>query len=364
MIGKHDGLKYSLAFLAAAGLVALTSTAGATGWGSGGSTATFDNLIPSMSSGQAYSERYSFAVDLDEGGHIGMNLTISNLGVRNGYGAADVRVRLPDHDNYSSSERLSRRNWSYEEDRFQIDISNTRVRAVDDDTFELKYEGDDLRVELQFKNRIPMWRPGNGELRSDDDFYRFTIVSPRADVTGRVYIDGQWRDVKGSQSGYADHVVTNVAPYNLGNRFSRFRQYDGDVFVMWREIDLTNDFGGGSVTWILVGRGDQILYEDTDATLQFGNIEHDEETGYRFPHAVQITSSNGSDKMRLLVRGDDVRRRDLLAGQGRMVRAIASRVSNPFQYDVRGQYALEVEVGGNRLRRSSEGNMTLDYVGK
>lgn len=341
------------------------SSPAAAGWGSSsGGNPSFDDLIPSMASGQAYSERYSFAVDLDGGGHIGMNLTISNLGVRNGYGAADVRVRLPDHDNYSSSERLSSRNWSYDENKFQIEIADTEVKAISDDTYQLNYRGDDVKVELQFENRIDMWRPGSGEIRNSDDYYRFTIVSPRADVTGRVHIDGKWRDVKGTRSGYADHVVTNVAPYNLGKRFSRFRQYDDNVFIMWREIDLTRDFGGTSVTWILVGVGDRIVYQDTNATVKFGQIERDDDTGYRFPRAVQIQSSQGDNSMRLMVRGEDVKRRDLLAGRGRMVRAIASAVSEPYQFDVHGQYALELVIDGKRLRTMSAGNMTMDYVNK
>lgn len=356
--------KQLMALVMGLGLMALASPAAAAGWGEGGQQATFEDLIPSMTSGKAYSERYGFAVDLDGGGHIGMDLTISNLGLRNGYGAADVRVRLPDQEKYTFSERLSRGDWRFDEEAFDVDIADTQVRALDANRYELRHDGGDVKVELTFTNRIPMWRPGNGELRQDDEFYRFTIVSPRADVSGRVYLDGQWHEVQGTQSGYADHVVTNVAPYDLGERFSRFRQYDDDVFVMWREIDLSDNFGDQSVTWVLVGRGDEILYQDTDAQVSFGNIEYDEETGYRYPHAVQIVSTNGEGRMRLLVRGDDVRRRDLLAGQGRLVRAIASRVTNPFQYDVHGQYALEIEVGDQRLRRSSQGNMTLDYVGQ
>ena len=175
--------------VAALAVVAAPMVAEADGWGEGNRAATASDLIPSMSSGQAYTERYSFSVSLDDGGHIGMNWTISNLGIRNGYGAAQVSVRHPDIDNYSSSERESRRNWSYDDNGFGLDIADATIEAVDDSTFELGYDGDGVRVELTFQNTIDMWRPGDGGLENGSDFYRFTMVSPRADVTGRI-VDG------------------------------------------------------------------------------------------------------------------------------------------------------------------------------
>ena len=321
-----------------------------------------NDLIPSKSSGQAYSERYSFAVDLDDGGHVGMNWTISNLGIRNGYGAAQVEVRHPDTDNYSSNERESRSNWSYDEDSFQLNIADATVEAVDDSTFELNYDGDDVRIELTFENTIDMWRPDSADIDSGGDFYRFTMVAPRAEVSGRVHIDGEWHDVTGSNSGYADHVVTNTAPYNMADRFIRFRQYSDDVFVMWRDVDLVDDFGGGNSTWVVVGVGDEIVYADDDPELRFGNVERDGDTGYPVPGAVQIISETDRGDLNLLLRKDDMDRTDLLEHHGRIAQAVASSVSDPYQYDIHGDWALEVNVGERRLRIRDDGHVTIDYV--
>lgn len=345
--------------LTGASLVASTATAEVSTNASGVSP---DELIPSMSSGQAYSERYNFAVDLDNGGHISMNWTISNLGIRNGYGAAEVEVRHSDIDDYHSSERESRRNWSYDENRFALDIADASIEAVDDGIFDLRYTGDDVRIELRFDNTIDAWRPPDGEVDDNGDFYRFTMVAPRADVTGRVYIEGQWHDVSGDRSGYADHVVTNIAPYNLATRFSRFRQYDDDVFVMWREMALTDDYGGDSNAWIVVGVGDELVYEDTAPDVRFGDIDYDAETGYHVPHAIQILSNNGDGQLQLTLREDEIHRTDLLDHYGRVVRMIASTVSEPYQYDIHGDYALQFDVGDHLIRTIESGHVTIDYI--
>lgn len=332
-------------------------------WASGtASPLSFQDLIPRMSSGSAYTERYSFSVDLDQGGHIGMNFTISNLGLRSGYGAAEVNVRWPGKEQYKYGERVSRRNWSYESDRFAMDIANTQVEASGEDTILLRHEGKEVKVELRFENRIPMWRPGTGEIRNGDDYYRFTLISPRADVTGRVYIDGQWHEVTGRRQGYADHVATNVAPYDLGKRFTRFRNYNDDLFVMWREIELTEQYGGEVVSWVVVGVGDEIIYQDASPEVQFGNLQRDQETSYNIPYAAQVNSSRGGAQLRFLLRGEDMRRRDLLQSYGRIARAVAGRFAKPFEYNISGDYALEVEVGGRVLRTTGSSHYTVDFV--
>ncbi len=350
----------SVAFIAGA-----ASTATAQGWGDGttGKPATVDELIPRMSSGQAYTERYSFAVDFDDGGHVGMNFTISNLGIRSGYGAAEFRFRHDDIDNYRYGERVSRSNWSYDEDNFALDIDKASIKADGDDAFILKYNGDEMRAELRFEKQMPMWRPGNGEIRQGEDYYRFMLVAPRANVTGRIFANGEWHEVTGTNSGYGDHVATNVAPFDLAKRFTRFRNYQDNAFVMWREVHLTGDYGGEKVSWVVVGVDDEIVYEDPNINVEFGNFQRDQETRYAVPHAAQLQSQQGDASLRFLLRGKEVDRTDLLESYGRVARAVASRVSEPYQYDVSGDYALEVtNADGEKLRITGSSHMTVDYV--
>lgn len=355
-----------LASLLMLALIGVASPALASGWGSTATerALTMSELIPRMSSGQAYSERYSFAVDFDDGGHVGINFTISNLGVRSGYGASEVRVRLPDHDNHRFAERYSRGDWSYDPDSFGLEIGPSSIKASGEDAFDFVYRGDDVEVELRFELQMPMWRPGSGEIRSGDDYYRYTLVGPRSNVSGRIKIDGQWKDVTGTRRGYADHVATNVAPFDLGKRFTRFRNYNDDAFIMWREIGLTEAFGGGTASWVVVGVGDRIVYQDANADVRFGELERDDETGYLIPHATQVTSQQGDDRLRFVLRGNDVNRRDLLASYGRVGRAVASRFSEPYEYVVAGDYTLEVLVGGRPLRLRGSSHVTVDHVNR
>lgn len=352
----------SFVFVAQA-VVAQTAVAQTQGWADGQARAArMADLVPRLSGGQAYSERYNFSVDLDGGGHIGIDFTISNLGVGNHRGASSVRVRLPGQERYNYSDQVRRRSWTYAQDRFMLDIAKTSVEAKGNDTFVLKHDGD-VKVELEFKNTIPMWKPGNGEIRvGSDGYYRYTLSAPRANVTGRVRIGETWHEVRGTRSGYGDHVATNVAPYNFAKRFSRFRHYNGDVFVIWREIQLEEEFGGQTFTWVMVGHKDEIVFADANATLRHGNVRPDAATGYQVPHSLQLEARRGSDTLTLQMVGSKVDKRDILASYGRAARLVAGAVSNPFQYNVQSRYTLQLNVGGRPASTTGNSHYTIDFI--
>ncbi len=350
--------------LAVMGFQANEASAQTQGWSSGGKAKapTMKTLVPRMSSGNAYTERYGFSVDLEGGGHIGVDFTISNLGLSSGYGASSVRVDLPGMSKkYDKSEKMSKGKWSHAKDRFYLDIAKTTVEGIGNDTFVLKHDGD-VKFELTFKNTIPMWSPGAGEIKVDGGYYKFNLIAPRANVSGKVFVDGAWREVKANREGYADHVATNVAPYDLAKRFSRFRHYNDDVFIIWREIQMEEKYGGETFTWVMVSYRDKIVFSDANATVRFGNVKPDATTGYNVPHSLQIESKDGKDSVTLVMRGSSYKRKDLLASYGRAARMIASTLSKPFQYTIPSEYTIQMTVQGATANVAGKSHYTIDYV--
>lgn len=349
-------LRGSLALLIVALATLLATPAFAQSWGRGGGKPTMKDLVPRMMTEEAYSERYSFAVDLDGGGHIGVDFTISNLGLGDGHGMLGVRVRRPGQPPYEFNKKLSRSEWSAASGSFELTFDNTSVRGVGADTFILTHKGA-RPFELTFKNKIPMWRPGGGQIDVEGGFYAFNLIAPRADVSGRV--DGV--EVTGARAGYADHVATNVAPFDLATRFTRFRDYNDDVFVMWRDIELTRDNGGQSVTWVVVGYKDAIVFSDASARLKLGNIKADK-TGYNVPKVVQLDGRSGKDSIRLIMQGRTMKRTDLLASYGTAAKMIAAAVSEPYQFELRGPYTLQMTIGGASATVEGRSHYTIDYL--
>jgi hypothetical protein len=355
------------ALMLAAGLP--SADAQTRGWSQGASTSTpiVDDLIPKMSSDEAYTERYGFAVDLDDGGHIGVDWTISNLGWGDGRGAASVRVRLPRPDlsgknAYTYQQPASKGSWTYSDKKFDIDIANTRVRARGRNTFVVTHEGEGLSFRLLFKNTTPMFKPGSGQIEVEGGYYKFNMLAARADVTGEVTIGGKTIAVKGTKQGYADHVATNVAPFDFAKRFTRFRTYNDDVFVMWREIKLHPNYGGRSLTWVVVGYRDKIVFSDPDAQIRFARLRKDPENSYQFPMAIQIDAKSGRDSIKLVMTGKKYKRTDLLANLGTAAKMVASTVSNPFRYTIKCNYSLEMTIQRATAQVSGRSHFVMDFV--
>ena len=342
--------------------------AAVTGWADGGgSTPTMQDLVPSMSSGEAYSERYGFSAKIDGGGEVVVNFTISNLGWGDGSAAVKVRVDLPDRDEYVYQKKVDRGSWSFSKNKFRLKVANTEVQGKGDNTFVVEHNGD-LKLRMKLTSDMSMWSPGNGEITVGDGYYyRLHAFALRSDMTGKVKPKGEsWTEIEGTRSGYGDHVATNIAPFDLGTRFSRFRVYDdeNDVFAMWREIELTDDYGGKSLSFLVVGYRDQIVFSDANAKTTYARRVKDTKTGYRLPYAVQIDGKDGDDEVRVVLEGTKVDRKDLLAGYGGMARMIASQVSQPWNYYFDCDYKIQMTIGGSTAKVEGEAGYVIDFVNK
>lgn len=344
--------------LVALALCGFASPAFAQGWKSGGSNPKMSDLAPRQSDSEAYSDRYSFAVDMDDGTHVGLDFTISNLGFGDRNCVVEVRVKSKKHGNYRYNESFDEDEWT-SGSGFSLAAGPTRITGKGSGVFEIAHTGK-TPVKLKFENQVPMWAPGSGSLNTSAGFYELHIISPRASVTGTV----GGRSVKSTDRGYADHVSTDIAPYDLAKYYSRSRLYEGDVLVMWRDIKLQDEAGGGHSPWVLVVYKDKIVFSSSNARIRYGDKYRDQKSGYVVPKAVQVDARRGEDRIKFVLKGKRSKRKDLLAGYSTFVKAVASAVSEPYQFTMTGDFVLEMSVGGATAQVSGKGHYTMDFVTK
>jgi hypothetical protein len=350
--------------LVAFGALVLTgpSASAASGW-KGDTSPTMNDLIPTLAGGEAYTERYSFHSGMEGGGSVSFDFTISNLGWGDAQAGVEVRVKFPDRDNYTFKKNLKRSEWSYDKKSFQLKMGETSVRATGDNSFKLRHDGK-MRVEMQVSSKTPMWSPG--ELKQGDRFFRLDFYALKAKMEGRLRYDGSWHDISGDKSGYGEHAATNIAPYNMAKRFSKSRVYsaDNDIFFIWREIKLTSDYGGHSVSFILVGYKDEIILTDNKPTVKFGKVKTDKETGYRLPRAIQVEGSQKDNSVKLVMRGKDMKRKDLLKRYGKVAQMVASSMTQPYNYYFDMEWGLSMDIEGSKASVRGDGGYTIDWVNK
>ncbi|MEC9400706.1 MAG: hypothetical protein VYE40_05120 [Myxococcota bacterium] len=323
------------------------------------------DFIPTPSTEEAYTERYTFSVDLDGGGWIGTYLTISNLGVGDNHAAAQVRIQLPERDKeFEYFQRVGKEAWTSSEATLDLRVAAVRLATKGEKgfTIELDDPSSGVKMELEFKNDLARWKPGNGRIDVEDGYLAYGMLAPRASVKGRVFIDGKWRDVKSTRRAFGDHAATNVAPYAFADRFSRFRVFDKDLTIAWREVKLGEKYGGRSVTWVLVGYKNKIVFSDAAATMRTGRVSKDGQTGYNIPYAVQIDGKDGKDQIKLVLRGSRMKRTDLLESYGTFARVVAGAVSKPYRYDFPCEYTIQMNIGGATATVKGKGSYSFDLL--
>ena len=331
--------------------------------GEGERTPAVDDLIPELSGGEAYSERYAVSFTSDRGIEVYLNWSISNLGWGDHHGSAKVTVKFPERPDYTFQKTVDREGWSNDDQRFGLDIADTSIASGEEGGFRIRHDGD-VRLDLKLTGGCPLWSPGRGRLEVDNGFLERQVFALRASATGRIKVDGEWQELGAEKAVYGDHVVTDIAPYGLADRFSRARIVDGDrdLMVVWRETKLTEAQGGESVTWIVVAYRDEIVMADPDASITFGRIRRDGETGYRLPHAIQIEGERGEDSVKVVMRARKRTGTDLLAGYGRVAKLVASSVSQPYSFYFDSDYQIEMTIGGRRASVRGEGGYTMDIL--
>jgi hypothetical protein len=324
-------------------------------------TPTPKTLVPEMGGKEAYSERYEFEAALEGGGRLKMAWTISNLGWGDGRGAAQVELHLPGREPYDFGKKVGRGKWSFQKEPFQIKIAGTTLRVAGNDTFKLTHDGK-IRIETTFKSRLPMWSPGR--LVHKKGYRHVTLICPRADVEGRILLDGEWKKIRSNGAGYADHPAMTLPPHKMAVRFSRFHAFQDDTTIVWKGLDPTKKFGGRRIAWIMVGEGDRIVFHDLDADLKFGDHQKDPATGYRIPREIETTGRSGQDRISIVQKAGNYRRTDLLAKYGTFAQLIAGAVATPYRFEQDARFTCKKTIDGTTGTTECSGELVMDFLHK
>jgi hypothetical protein len=327
-------------------------------WGADRGNPSVRDIIPDPRGVEAYSERYTFFAKLDGGGEAYVDVTISNLGWGDKHGVTTGRIRIPGDKTYKFKKKLDEDDWSYSRDQFEIAVGPTKISGTPEEGFKVAHTGK-RPFELVFKSKTSMWRPGNGRFMHDGKIYGTILAVPWGDVTG--WVSGADGRSEISGVGMFDHGISTVAPFNLADKFSRMRHFENGLFIAWREIDLTDDAGGDSITWVVVGLNDRIIFSDSAAKIEWSGHETHSDSEHSVPTAVRITGTEGGKKLTLEVSGRRVRADDLLAQYGSAARMVAGTVSNPWQFEIRGRYNLSI-TGSRSVKKSGRTSMEFDIL--
>jgi len=142
----------------------------------------------------------------------------------------------------------------------------------------------EMKADIHFKCRTPGWRPGEGPVHyvePDGDWYDLVVMIPWADITGTVTINGKTRQLKGW--GYSDHNTQTVFPTTQSDKLMALRSFNDGYSVNFLEYIAPKDFDGERTTWILVMKGNRIVYATDKWDREMSDHKTEPRRGYKYP---------------------------------------------------------------------------------
>ena len=142
----------------------------------------------------------------------------------------------------------------------------------------------EMKADIRFHCRTPGWRPGEGPVHygePDGDWYDLVVMIPWADVEGTLTLNGVTRTLKGF--GYSDHNTQTVFPTTQSEELMALRSFSEGHAVNFLEYIAPEDFGRERTTWILIMKGDRILYATDQVERQVFDLKTEGRRGYTYP---------------------------------------------------------------------------------
>jgi hypothetical protein len=147
-----------------------------------------------------------------------------------------------------------------------------------------------LKADIRFHCRTPGWRPGEGPVHygdPDGDWYDLIVMIPWAEVEGTLTLDGKTRKLRGF--GYSDHNTQDIFPTSQTQELMALRSFSEGHSVNFLDYIAPDEYGGERTTWILIMKGDRILFATDKWERTMSGFEVWEKRGYKYPTLVKVT---------------------------------------------------------------------------
>jgi hypothetical protein len=161
-----------------------------------------------------------------------------------------------------------------------------------------------MKADLHLKCRTPGWRPGDGPVHyetPDGPWYDLIVVIPWADLDGAIYVGGQAKKIKGW--GYSDHNTQTVFPTTQLSQLFALRSFSDNYAVNFLDYVAPPALGNTRSTWILVMKGNRILYATDKWERKLSDTTREPSRGYSYARRVEIKIDQPDCKLTGTIKG-------------------------------------------------------------
>jgi hypothetical protein len=320
------------------------------------------DLYPMLSDEGMYGERWDLLI-YGEDYELRVKLDVTNIGLDKLKGKArgyferfaqegDQRKLV---EAYSIGGTFQQGQWSVAPEGFAITMgSQTLSGAPGDLRLEGSAEKDGETLRFSYEVKGEAWRPGSGWVLFGDQnklFYKISHMATLATATGTLTRpNGQTTQTEGVAIGF--HQATNIGPQDMVDRNLYFRKVSDDrrLMIEWRYLPTTSTYQNQAFGYMMVAYDGQVVFSSAEVKLDtIATWTDPAHYGYTIPSIIRLTarSDQGTATFSFKPEGDP-RAEDPLASLSKMERFVASQIAKPMEYEFKGRWRLDLNLGGER----------------
>ncbi len=123
-----------------------------------------------------------------------------------------------------------------------------------------------LSADLSYKNLVEGWIPGKGRTTyGDKDYFAWSVPIPRAEVEGKIKINGEPMNGKGS--GYHDH---NWGNFDVARAISYWywgRLYTENFTVIYAYVKTNRNYGSHASKPLMIAKNEKVIISNGEWNL-------------------------------------------------------------------------------------------------
>lgn len=213
-------------------------------------------------------------------------------------------IYTPDGGNISSGKAFQPGECSASEDKCDVKLGESYI-CQKGNTYEIYAPGKKSGAHLVFKRLLPGWKPkGTGYLYDKNRQKQGWLVPvPRAEVTGKLIVDGKEINVKGF--GYHDHNWSNVNMYDSFRSWFWGRLHHPEYTLIYYYLYPTRS-NEPVESRLYLAKGDRVILTPDNFHLEATGAQTEPVTGIPVPRKLSIQAKNGDTALKFEVAAHDI----------------------------------------------------------
>lgn len=176
-------------------------------------------------------------------------------------------------------------------DRLDVEIGGNCIYQ-EGNRFLLRWQGEDLGLELELRPLLPGWQPGAGRINygeKGDKYLDWSVPVPRATVSGNLFCKGHREALSGT--GYIDHRCYNFPlPWTLAHA-TLGRYYTDQYTLVWADFQGNLLYSGKHITALYLARQGETLATTGNLEIQVLDWQGQAELDYPSELSLQAATT-------------------------------------------------------------------------